>query len=366
MRYREYGKTGKRVSVIGFGGMRFGKDEEEGVRAMVRAAELGINYFDTAPGYCDDRSEPIFGKAFKLIKTPFYVSTKSSIQSQPKAGDIRGRIEEAMKRMNVEKIHFFNMWCLMDWEHFERVTAKGGPYEGALKAKEEGLIDHLVFSAHANGEEIRRMCESGLFEGVTLGYNILNHSNRFDGILAAHEKDMGVVVMNPLGGGMIPAGAEKLRFITGDRDETVVQAALRFVVAHPEVTVTLAGMGKAEEVEENAKVGERAAEPDPDMVEAIKERYDELGEVFCTACKYCLPCPAGINIPLILSALNRHRVGMTKEAPLYYDFFRKMSGDEWVPARDCTECAECEPRCTQHLPIQDLLKEAAKLFEKDL
>lgn len=363
MKYREYGQTGKMVSTIGFGGMRFTKDEDQGVSALLKASEMGINYFDTAPGYCDDRSETIFGKAFKQFSTPFYVSTKSSIQSQPTGDDIRGRVDEALQRMGLEKIHFFHMWCIMNWDHFEKVIAPGGPYEGALKAKEEGLIEHIVFSAHANGDEIRRICETGLFDGVTLGYNIFNHSNRYAGIVSAHKNKMGVVVMNPLGGGMVPAAAEKLRFMQREDDETVIQAALRFVISHPEITSALAGMGTEEHVIENAAAGDRLSEPDAGLVQKIKESYGELGDSFCTACKYCLPCPENISIPEILSALNRHHVGMKKEAQGYYNFFRKMAKESWVEPSLCTECGACVIKCTQKLNVPELLKTASELFE---
>ena len=363
MQYREYGLTGKKVSVIGLGGMRFPADEAEGVRAMIRAAELGINYFDTAPHYCNDRSEPIFGMALKQIKNPVYISTKSSISEQRTADEVRRRIEYALERMGTEKIHFFHMWCIMSWKHFEDVMSPGGPYEGALKAKEEGLIDHIVFSTHANGMEIRKMCETKAFEGVTLGYNLFNHTNRHDGILAAYENNMGVAVMNPLGGGMIPAAQDKLQFIQKNKNDTVVQAALRFVASHPEITVTLAGMGTVAHVEENAQVGDDISQPDRDLVEAIKQQYQELGDAFCTACSYCLPCPQQIEIPAILSALNRHHVGMEKAAQGYYQFFKKMAKDNWVPASSCNDCGLCESKCTQRLAVRKLLKEAAGVFE---
>jgi len=365
MYYRRYGQTDKDVSIIGFGGMRFGKDDEESIRAIHHAAEMGINYFDTAPGYCDDQSEILFGKAFKTLDKPIYVSTKSSIQSQPKADDIRQRIDEALKRMHIEKITFFHMWCIMNWEHFEKVIAPGGPYEGALKARDEGLVDHVVFSTHANGADIRKMCESRLFEGVTLGYNIFNHSNRYDGILAAHENDMGVAIMNPLGGGMVPSAAEKLGFIVRKEGDSVVQAALRFVLSHKEVTTALAGMGTVQHVEENAVTGTIGIHPDPDLVSAIKADYKDLGQALCTACSYCLPCPEQIRIPAILSALNHHFMEMPETAVSFYNFFKKITGDKWVPASQCSDCGLCETRCTQHLEIRQLLKQAVELFESE-
>ncbi|MBN1295188.1 aldo/keto reductase [bacterium] len=365
MQTREYGRTGKHVSIIGFGGMRFTDDDDESVRAILRASELGINYFDTAPHYCRDRSEDIFGKAFASFTRPFYVSTKSSIGDEKNADEVRRRAELSLKRLGVSKIHFFHMWCIMNWDHFQKVIAPGGPYDGAAILKKEGLIDHIVFSTHANGDEIRRMCETNRFEGVLLGYNLFNHSNRFDGILAAQENTMGVAVMNPLGGGMIPAAQSQLQFLPEHDDETVVQAALRFVVSEPGVTLALVGMSTVAQVEENAKVGDRITRPDPERVARIKRKYGEFGEAYCTACKYCLPCPAQINIPNLLSCLNRQRVGLEKEAGMFYEFFKKTGKTDFIPASACADCGICEERCTQHLPIRAQLREVTRLFESD-
>ncbi|MBN1355079.1 aldo/keto reductase [bacterium] len=363
MQYRKYAQTGKDISIIGFGGMRFGKDDEEAVRVIHRAVETGINYFDTAPGYCQDRSESLFGQAFKTLKDAVYVSTKSSIYSQPKADDVRKRIDQALARMNIDRIHFFHMWCIMDWEHFERVMAPDGPYEGAVKARAEGLVEHIVFSTHANGAEIRRMCDSRAFEGITLGYNILNYTNRYDGILAAHENGMGVAIMNPLGGGMVPSAAEKLGFLIRHEGESVVQSALRFVLSHPEVTTALAGMGKIEHVEENAVMGDRITGPDPEFLVLIKAQYQELGQALCTACKYCLPCPENIDIPSVLTSLNYTFMGMDKTAHAFYGWMKKDAGEKWVSPDQCIDCGLCEERCTQHLEVRDLLRQALELFE---
>jgi len=123
MIYREYGKTGKKVSIIGFGGMRFGEDNDYSVEVVRRANELGINYFDTAPGYCNDRSEMIFGKAFKNMPNQYYVSTKSSIRSEKNAYEVQRRIEKSLKTMNIEKINFFHMWCIMDLDQYNSVMS---------------------------------------------------------------------------------------------------------------------------------------------------------------------------------------------------------------------------------------------------
>jgi predicted aldo/keto reductase-like oxidoreductase len=122
MEYRTYGKTGKTVSVLGFGGMRFAepRNHDKSVRAVLRAFEQGVTYFDTAPDYCEDQSEIIIGKAvreMKKTKKPFVLSTKSS---KANGDELRRELEKSLKRLNVEVIDFFNCWCLMTWDDWER------------------------------------------------------------------------------------------------------------------------------------------------------------------------------------------------------------------------------------------------------
>jgi uncharacterized protein len=145
MIYRPYGSTGKMVSVIGFGGMRFGKDDDYAAEVVRHANTKGINYFDTAPFYCDDRSEFIFGKAFQKMPGEFYVSTKSLIRKEKTADEVRARIEKSLGRMGVNQINFFHIWCIMDLEQYRNIMAPGGPCEGAIKPpfrRLSGLMQH--------------------------------------------------------------------------------------------------------------------------------------------------------------------------------------------------------------------------------
>ncbi len=363
MKYKKFGRTDKELSVIGFGGMRFDHENEpEAIETIQKAYELGINYFDTAPFYCNDKSEEIIGKAIADFKDNIYLSTKSSINSEPTADEVRKRLEKSMERLGVDKINFYQMWCIMDMAQFNRVIAPGGPYEGAVKAKEEGLIEHICFSAHANGAEIVEMVQTGLFEGITLGYNILNCTNRLSGIKAAYENGLGIVTMNPLGGGMIPAGTERFSFLKESDNDTVVKAALRFNLSHPEINVVLAGMSKPSDVVENTSVSEENIEPDSKKVEQFIELYSEFGEEFCTSCKYCLPCPEEINIPLMMTAFDWTTLGDNNRANMAYNFAvkGKLKG---LPS-SCIECGKCEEKCTQHLPIINRMSLIAEKIEK--
>ena len=249
MIYREYGKTGKKVSILGFGGMRFkeGEPVEKSAEIIIRAVELGVNYLDTAPAYCRDKSESIMGLAMQQIESPVFISTKSAENESEK---VRRDLEQSLTRLKVDKIDFYHFWWVLNMERFEKAK-KGGAIETFLRAKEEGLIDHLVISSHQPGEEIKEVVKMGLFEGITLGYNIINFPFRREGVLAAYKAGMGVVTMNPLSGGVIPQNEKRFAFIKENDFQSVVSAALRFNMAHPEITVTLAGMASIAEVEQN-------------------------------------------------------------------------------------------------------------------
>ncbi|ABR47128.1 aldo/keto reductase [Alkaliphilus metalliredigens QYMF] len=359
MIYREYGQTGKKLSVVGFGGMRFGPDEDYGAQVVQRANSLGINYFDTAPFYCNDRSEDIFGKAFKNMPGQYYVSTKSNVGKESTADQVRWRIENSLKRMGIDKINFFHMWCIMDLNQYDRVMAKGGPYEGALKAKEEGLIDHLVFSTHCKGSDIRKIIEDDVFEGVLLGYNVVNHAFRQEGVQAALENKLGIVTMNPLGGGLIPQHQDYFSLLKEREDETVSQAALRFNAAQEGITVVLAGMGTIEEVEENVKIVDHPLTVSKEKVQEIRSKITESMDMLCTACGYCNKCPQKINIPTYMEAYNLSILKDDQETKHRLNWLREQEKIKEDDAKTdaCVACGICEELCTQKLPIIERLKE---------
>src|SRR3989338_7968234 len=297
MQYREYGKTGKKISVLGFGGMRLPDDDQEAYLLVRRACEGGINYFDTAPSYCGWRSESIIGQAVKDAKKKVFLANKSMVDYDPAAGDLRKRLEISLKNMKAEKIDFYSMWDVSSWEKFERVTKKGGPYDGALKAKKEGLIAHITLSSHADSLTIKRMLESGFFEGVTLGYNLINADYRQGAIAFAAAKAIAVVTMNSLAGGVIPRIREHLDRAYVKNKLSSIAVALKFILMTPGITSALSGMNNIRELEENLSVIDGEINCDAGQAEAIKKTAESLGHRFCTYCWYCLPCPKNIPLP---------------------------------------------------------------------
>ncbi len=366
MRYTQYGKTGKQVSAVGFGGMRFDKQrsDQENAELVRYAASRGINYFDTAPGY--GRSEDIFGLAFREMPGEYYVSTKVMPTDCSTAAKARKAVETSLGRMGLQKIDFFHVWCLRKMAHFELAMRPGGMYEGLLQCQEKGLIDHLVCSSHQPGGEIRQVLGSGKFEGITLGVNILNFPYRWDGVQAAVDGGLGIAAMNPLGGGLIPKHEKELAFL-GRRDETPTEAALRFVVCCPQINVALVGFTDRQHVDLACRIAERAeplGEPLADAERAeIRQRLGRNMTSVCTACGYCKGCPQNIPVVSYMQVYNskvlfsKTDAQMKKSLPFEHGFGLLVG--RRADADACIECGVCEEACTQHLEIVDRLKEFA-------
>lgn len=359
MRYRAYGKTGKKVSVIGFGGMRFANPEdiEANAEVVLHAHRRGINYFDTAPYYCKDKSEEIIGAAVRRMKPgTFYVSTKCMAA---KGRDLRASLEKSLRRLSVERIHFFHIWCLVRPDDLAK-RLRGGAVKAALKAKEEGLIEHLVTSAHLGGPDLKKVLASGLFEGVTLGYSAINFPYRDEAVRAAGDLGLGLVTMNPLAGGLIPEHAARFRFLRGRGDPSVVAAALRFNVSHPAVTSALVGFTTKAHVDEAVAAVTGFRPYARRRIARLREKILDTFEDFCTGCGYCLPCPQGVDVPRFMDAYNMRLLkgGDPKHVLERLKWHWNMEARE---AAACVLCGKCEPRCTQHLPIRKRLKEIARL-----
>ncbi len=355
---KPYGKTGKNVSVIGFGGMRFADpaDLDASAEVIRHAHAKGINYFDTAPYYCDDRSEAIFGQAFKgLPRASFHVSTKCA---EADGDALRASLERSLTRLGVDAIDFFHIWCLLRPEQLEE-RQKRGAIAAAQRAKAEGLIKHLVVSSHLNGHDNAAVLDSGLFEGITIGYNAINFPFRAETLAAAAKHNLGVATMNPLGGGVIPRNAERLAFLKGPQDADVVQAALRFNVSQPAITCALVGFSSIAEVDAAVAAVDDFRPYPADHIERVKRSIGASFEGFCTGCGYCIPCPVGVEIPKWMDAYNQKILEGSDNA--IKERLKWHWSLEAETAGVCTGCGACEDLCTQHLPIRDRLAAIAAL-----
>lgn len=360
MFYKQYGDTNMKVSAIGMGCMRYDEEDvaagnlEKCAQVALYAHEKGVNYFDTAPHYCSDKSEIITGIALSQLKRDsYFVSSKTNfgtMDGKPTAENFRRRLETSLTRLKVDYLDFYHLWCMLSMDSFnEHCDAM---YRFFEDAKSEGLIRNIVFSSHMQGDELQQAVDADLFKGMLIGYNPLNYRFRQTGIEAAHAKGMGVVVMNPLGGGLIPRNPEFFQYLTEGTDLNVAQSALRFVAEHKEITITLSGFTKKEHVDDACKAVENLKER---TAKEICAEYDSKGAKLndlCTGCGYCDKCPKGIPIPKFMDAYNQKMLGN--------DMYGRMKGHWNIKAEDCAQCVncgKCEALCTQHLPIMKRLAE---------
>nr|MDD6336259.1 aldo/keto reductase [bacterium] len=372
MQYRHFGKTGFDISALGFGSMRLPSyenaagntvfDHDKGIEVIHRAFERGVNYIDTAPGYCNRESEIIVGKALKGWRDKVMVSTKYPVD-QGTAAELRGDLENSLKKLDVDKIDFYHMWGI-GWDDYEQKLIPGGALEEARRAKEEGLIGHISFSFHDKPENMMRLADTGWFDSVLCQYNLLDRANE-KAISYASEKGLGVVIMGPVAGGRLGAPSDKISGMIPGKRVSSAETALRFVLSHPGVGCALSGMSTIDMVEENAatcsletplSIEERA------NVMASLEENKRLAQLYCTGCNYCQPCPAGINIPYIFEAMNYHRIyQLTEYAKGMYGKLGEGSkkGPNFLA---CLDCGLCESKCPQKLEIRRQLRETHQVL----
>jgi predicted aldo/keto reductase-like oxidoreductase len=369
MIYNKYDSTNIDVSAIGFGGMRFNNPADIDANAeLVKAAyDAGINYFDTAPLYCDDKSEPICGAALKeMLKTrsqkPFYVSTKSA---KDKPHLVRKDLEKSLGRLGLDYIDFYHFWCIVNLDDYY-LRKKNGVLKEFEKLKDEGLVKHICISTHLPGADIEKVLADYPFEGVLLGYSAMNFAYREAGLDAAAKSGQGIVVMNPLGGGIIPQNPDIFSFVKTQQDETVVQAALRFLLNDKRINVILVGFTKQQHLDEAITAVDGYKPISHQAVEKIRAGLVESFDQLCTSCQYCDKCPEGISVPRMMDAYNHkmlsndimdtiNRLRWHWEIDLESNYFDK-----------CTQCGICEEACTQRLPVRERLKELRNVVEKYL
>jgi hypothetical protein len=371
MQYRNFGNTGMIVSALGFGCMRFPMEgghvkEEYTIKMLCRAYESGVNYFDTAEGYCSSESQIVLGKAVKKMdRNKVYVSTKNGYKNNS-ASEWRRRLETSLSRLDVDYIDVYHSHSL-GWDDFKSgFGVKGGPLSEAQKAKNEGLIRHIAFSCHDSPENLIKLINTGAFESMTVQYNILNRANE-EAIAIAHEKGIGVSIMGPVAGGRLAQTNQEIQKLKAGIAKSSPEIALRFVISNPGVSTALSGMDAIEQLEENIATASRTepltSEEKVQVLESLEENK-KLADLYCTGCGYCMPCPNGVDIPTNFLYMNYYKVyGLKDYARQKYATLKEMSLEGMdVPswADTCIECKKCEPKCPQKLPIMKQLEETHK------
>ena len=333
MEYRVLGKTGLKISRMGFGGIPIQKIDAEGTKALMRKLQAaGVNYIDTARGYTV--SESYLGEALEGIRQDFILATKS--MARDKEGMARD-IDISLANLRTDYIELYQVHN-PTMAQLEQVIAPGGALEALLEAKAAGKIGHVGITAHAL-DVFEKALELPWVETIMFPYNIVEVQGE-KLIAKCAEKNIGFIDMKPLAGGAI-------------EDATL---ALRFVCANENVTVTIPGMAELKEIDQNiAACADTAPLSDGEQAK-IAQVVKELGTNFCRRCNYCQPCAVGINISgVLLFEGYLSRYGLADWAKGRYSTLP-------VKASACIGCGACENRCPYNLPIRKLLKNAAEKF----
>lgn len=364
MQYRPFGKTGIQVSALGWGLMRLPQNDEEAISVIRHGIDHGINYLDTAPGYNDGWSERMLGEAIKPYhRSELYLSTKNPLEDNTGDG-WRRRLDASLERIGAGYLDFYQVVHGMSRQAFEDNFSKpGAGLDAAHKARDEGLIHHLCFSCHDSPENMMWLVDTGYFEGMTVQYNLLDRRNE-EAMAYASEHGFGIAIMGPVGGGRLGFPSERISTMVAGGVSGTPQVALRFVLANSHVSTALSGMNTIQMVDENvaaASLETPLSAEEQDGIARMLEENQRLAELYCTGCNYCMPCPNKVAIPQIFELMNLHRVwGLTDLAKRRYRHLGPEHREGWLPASECLECGECEPKCPQKIPIVEQLKETAK------
>ena len=335
MEYRILGKTGLKISRMGFGGIPIQKIDAESTKALMhRLVDAGINYIDTARAYTV--SEEYLGHALEGIRQHFILATKS--MARDKAGMAKD-IDISLANLKTDYIDLYQIHN-PNAAQLEQVTAPGGALEALLEAREAGKIGHIGITLHSV-ELFARCLEFDWVQTIMFPYNIVETQGE-DLIRRCNEKNIGFICMKPLAGGAI-------------EDATL---AMRFIAANPNVTVVIPGMAEEKEIDQNIAAVEDPAPLSAEELAKIDSIRQTLGSQFCRRCNYCAPCAVGINIPMVLLVEGYlSRYGLSDWAAQRYAALDKK-------ASDCIQCGLCETRCPYQLPIRQLLKNAAEKLEE--
>lgn len=355
-------RSGIEINPVSIGAMRFPDDVIDSVEMIRHAIDNGLVYIDTSR--CYGESEFKLARALKDgYREKVILSTKSSpwvkkIQDSDdgSADSILRRIEESLVRLDVDYLDFYQIWSLFNEENWKMATRKGGMLDGIKKARDMGLVKHIGITTHEKPEDIiKHLPECDWIESILLTYNLMNRA--YETVIAkAHELGIATIVMNPCGGGKFAEHSDVLMKIAKAlKAVSVPDLAIRYVNSNPNVNTMLCGVGKKQDVNDTIASVERE-KFSPKQIEFINKSFDDLSkEKFCTACNYCMPCPAGINIPNILNLVYEDRVlGFTESVIKRYD----------GTAANCTKCGQCEKKCTQKIKIIQELQTAHAKYSK--
>ncbi|MBR4556725.1 MAG: aldo/keto reductase [Clostridiales bacterium] len=363
----------KGISILGYGCMRFvtknGRiDFDKAEKEFMRAYELGVNYFDTA--YIYPGNEEIVGRIIEKnnLRDKINLATKLPQYLVKSRASLDKYFDEELKRLRTDYIDYYLMHHMTDHTQWEKLEALG-IIEWLAEKKAEGKIRHVGFSFHGTTEEFLKILNSYDWEMCLVQYNYVDEHTQAGkkGVHAAAEKGIPVMIMEPLRGGklvdLLPEKAKKT--IAADHHGwSPAEWAFRWLWNQEDVTCVLSGMNSIEMIEENCRIASEAqagsfTDEELQFLAGIKQIIIDTTKVNCSGCRYCMPCPKGVNIPGIFSCYN-HMYSESKSSGRLEYFQTIALRSEPCEANLCVKCGKCEQHCPQNIPIREKLVEADK------
>ena len=371
MKYRK-DKNGNDLSILGFGCMRFVKkggkiDIDEAEREIMEAYRAGVNYFDTA--YVYGGSEAAIGEIFERngIRDKIKIATKLPQYLVSSNAALDRFFNEELSRLRTDHVDYYLMHHMTDvaqWEKLKNI----GVLDWIKEKKESGQIRNIGFSYHGNTDGFQKILNDYDWDISMIQYNYFDEVSQagVSGLKAAAAKGIPVVIMEPLRGGKlvnIPKAAKELMDKSG-RKWSPAEWGFRWLYDQPEVTVVLSGMNTLDMVRENIRVASEAGageftQEDFDTIDQVRNKIREVEKVGCTGCRYCMPCPQGVDIPGTFRCYNAMYIDSKSQGR--YEYAQTVGlTKEAAFATKCIGCGKCEKRCPQNIPIREKLKEADK------
>ena len=365
MKMRKMEKLGVETSLLGFGCMRFptnadGSIDEKKAEQMLDAAyAAGVNYFDTAYPYHDGASEPFVGRVLdKYERDSYYLATKLPVWLVEKEEDTERIFLEQLERLHKDHVDFYLLHALGKerWEKVKELKI----IEACERLRQQGKIKYLGFSFHDEYEVFEEILTGYTWDFCQIQFNYMDNEEQAGdkGYALAEKMGVPMVIMEPIRGGSLSGFAPDIneKFRAMDPEASIASYALRWVASHPNVKVVLSGMSTPEQTADNLKtfgnfkpLSEAEEAMIGDVVATLRSRVQNG----CTGCRYCMPCPAGVNIPMSFKAWNDYHVFGTYDACRY---FWDVEIPEENKPKNCMECGKCEEACPQHISIREDLK----------
>ena len=370
MQYRTFGKLDWKPSALGFGAMRLPTidddpsriDEAEATRMVRYAIDHGVNYVDTAYPYHREKSEVFLGRALQDgYRARIKLATKMPCWLIKEPGDFDRYLNEQLERLQTEMVDFYLLHGLNAerWPAMRDLKVLDWA-EGAIA---DGRIGHLGFSFHDEYEVFEQIVDAtDLWTFCQIQYNYMDveHQAGTKGLRYAADKGLAVVIMEPIRGGRlagdVPPTVQAI-WDAAPAQRAPADWALQWVWNHPQVSLLLSGMSTMEQVVQNIESAERSGpgtltEEELELIAQVRDAYQSLSPIPCTDCKYCLPCPSGVNIPRVFEIYNELMMyGNDQQAQMVYNTF--VDAEE--RADNCIECGECLEQCPQQIEIPDWL-----------